>query len=187
MEGQDQSLPTNSSSPWYKDINTWYYIIGGVVVTVSIVGLGYIAYSYYLSLYYPDVSPPSPSTETGKGLDNNLDNDLPASPSSDTSTIRPPIKKPRGMPLPPINTEDLPPVPKVETPLNPWTTPSGWRRPALTPIQEVGVRPGFTNPLSPEKVTVTDPKVISGLPPTPTAGPTKQQSNLEDFIDSLDL
>ena len=181
----NQSLPT--TNPWYKDLTTWYYIIGGVAVTVSIIGLGYIAYSYYLSVYSPDVSPPSPSTETGKGLDNNLDNDLLASPASDTSTIRPPIKKGKGVQLTPINTDNLPPVPKVETPLNPWTTPSGWRRPSLTPIQEVGIKPGFTNPLSPGKVTDTDPSVISSLPPTPTIlqrSPAKN-TNLEDFMDSL--
>lgn len=194
----NQSLPTNN--PWYKDLTTWYYIIGGIAVTVSIIGLGYIAYSYLYSgqvLPDPDVSPPSPTTGTSKGLEDQASTTTdhttpPASPASDTSTIRPPKspvggQKGKGIQLQPINTDNLPPVPKVETPLNPWTTPTGWRRPSLTPIPEVGIKPGFTNPLSPGKVTNTDPSVISSLPPTPTdVKPSSATANgLDSFIDSL--
>jgi len=58
-----------------------------------------------------------------------------------------------------------------------------WIRPSLTPSHNVGVRPGIDNPLSPDKITNTDPNIIRNLPPTP--GSTNKPSGLDEFIDSI--
>ena len=203
------------NTPWYKDWTVWGYIIGGVAATATIIGLGYIAYSYYFAVTLPD----GPG---GEGLGGTLppqgDNtSVPGSPSSSSSssTIKPdpssapivpeppsaPIPpRPSSRRLPPLNTEGINPdtvAPKIPTsatdglpvPPFPNTPLNPWKGGILdTPPftpTTVGLKPSLNTPISPEKVTQTSPTVVQDKLDSLPSTPTDKNNRLSPIIESL--
>lgn len=79
------------------------YIIGGVVATATIIGLGYIAYSYYMAVYLPDGLPPGDDKDIAPKSPSSNISDKTEMPDNTPPTVPPrPPRPPKGPQLPPI-------------------------------------------------------------------------------------
>ena len=78
---------------WYRDLTTWGYILGGVAIAVTVVGIGYICYSYWVETL---PSAEHRGTNTGQPLSGTI-------PSGEGGHPRIDVNSPGGTNLPPTN------------------------------------------------------------------------------------